>query len=199
MSRVDVREFLVEVARAFPEVRYFNFGQTEAGMLSEVPRDDPEVPDQFGAELSLYFVGPKWEPRIVPQDDKYRPSRLVNRPMPVASISPAMLHVKTIEELGRPITWSTPGLLNANYLRGDSRGKSIIAKLFRLHRKFVGNRIQVVDLLTGERLREERDAFWHGADMARQCLTQNDHYLGIYMDRAKGEFWGELPSEVPGN
>lgn len=199
MSRQDVRAFLLEVADAFPEARYFDFGRMDEGELIEVPRDDPVVPDRFVGELSMYFVGPEWRPEIVPRDDEYRPYRFVNRPMPLASIEPAMVHTKVIEDVGWRITWHTPGLLNANHLRNDACGKRVIDKLFRVHRKLVDNKVVPVDLRTGEVAGEvETSHYWHGADMARQCLEKEDHYLFVSLDRDNDRFWGYKPVKVPG-
>lgn len=199
MSRTDIHDFLIRVAEALPEVRYFDFGQFEDGQIVEVPREAPWVPDRFAGKLKMYFVGPDWEPRIVRTDQGINPYYFANQPLPLASISAATFHTIELEEVGRPITWIGGGLLNASYFRNQPEGRRVIDKVFRIHRKLAGNKAVPVDLRTGDVAGEvETVHYWHGQDMARQCRQKKDHYLFVRLDRENDRFWGYKPVRVPG-
>lgn len=198
MTREDVVAFLKAVAAAFPSARFLESRDRYDEPLVEIPRERPTVPARGLGEVNILFVGPQWQP-------EYHPARrgmLVNYPRLNASIWPAKFSCLEIKEIGRKIVRCDEGLLNANHYAdepGGKEGKRVIDKLFRLHRKLVDNKVVPLDLRTGEVADEMKtDYEWHGADMARQCLDKEDHYLGVMLDRTNDRFWGYKPARVPG-
>lgn len=202
MTAKDVVDFLVMVAEAFPEARFFNCKTLRDGYIEEITRQAPVLPGGTWPEVDIRFVGLDWQPRIVPSGDRRCPYRVSNFPRLVAAIRPGRFYSTEIEGIGRSIVRGDDGLLYANYAADGPEhkdGKRTIDKLWRLHRKVVGNRVVPFSLRTGEVAGpEETDHRWHGIDMARQCLTKKDHYLGLWMNREQGDPWGYKPVKVPG-
>lgn len=203
MSRQDGTDFLVAVAEAFPDARFFDCQplRTEA-RIQEISRDAPDFPDGLWPTVHIFFFGPDWVPKIVPTDDPRSAYIVENFPRLRALIRVDRFHKGMLDEVRIQIALAHQGLLNANhYADGPDgkEGKRIIDKLFRIHRKMSGNRVVPIDLKTGAVTgSEEIDYNWHGIDIARQCLTKKDHYLGLYIDREKEIFRGYRPVKVPG-
>lgn len=199
MTCGDVVMFLRHVAAVIPGARFFDVsGRGEKGPMPEISEKHLTCANFCPAEVAMVFVDDAWQPDISPK----LPYRFRNYPRLNASIRAAEFWPLTIAEVGREVTRSDLGLLNANHYADGADGKAgkrIIDKLFRVHRKLVDNKVVPVDLRTGEIAgKVETDDYWHGADMARRCLDNDDHYLAVRLDRENDRFWGYKPVSVPG-
>lgn len=193
MTREDVAAFLVALAEAIPVARFFDRTKIDEGLIPELSRDAPEIPDDRFAEVEIFFHKESWEPKIIPSSLEWRNYTLANGPQLHANISPSTFGYSVIKEVGRKITTSTSGLLNANHFADDRDGKRIIDKMFRIHRKMVDNHTVIVDLRTGDVVRDEKNYDWYGPDFAKQCQMKKDHYLEVTILRDQDIFWGHLP------
>ena len=194
MTPADVADFLVTLAQAISEARYFDRTKIDEGRMPELSRTAPEIPGGPFPEVKMIFQTEPWEPEIVPSNLEWRNYMLANGPQLHASIRPSSFGYSTIKGVGRKITRSTSGLLYANYFADDREGKRIINKMFRIHRKMVDNRAVAVDLRTGKVVDEERLYDWYGRDFATQCRMKKDHYIQVVILPDQDIFWGYLPA-----
>lgn len=196
MTEIDTANFYSAVIESVPSVRFFDAYLIREGTIEELTNANlMEIAAR--EKVDMFFPEGDWQPSLEPIEpgNNWLGTRIADFPRLVADLRKSHIGWMFVPALGRKIGVSRSGTLNTNTLEADARGRKIIDKLFRLHRKLSDNRAVAVDLRTGKKLGTEKLHDWYGDDLARKCLTEEDLYLEVNLSPEENRFWGYLPEK----